>query len=429
MISTLKHLSFSLKVTKPFTLSLNKQSRRWASTGVDEFESLFSDSSPVASSTSSQHQSSSPKFEYSNDRGKRFEDRPRTEKFGRFNGERRGSSGSSWDGKRDRDFRDNRRNNYDSNTAKPSSYPPKSFEVVDGDTPGRSEGDSRDNRSNRGSSYSNSRPNNYPPRSYESRGNDARGRTDGDSRDYRRNSYSDRPKSYSPRPYEARGNDDRGRRDGDSRDYRGNRGNSYSDRSSRYSPRLNEEEEKHIPAWGLYDGDHIYGVSCVRLALLANRRQIDQCIIQSDMNLEDKKDSTAAFEIMELCKLKNIPIHTYSKHDLNMISENRPHQGFILRSRPLTLEPLKTLEPTTENAVVLALDEVNDPQNFGALLRTSFFLGADKVIVCAKNSAPLSAVVSKASAGAMEVMKIYSTDNMMRFLDTSKENGWKVSYL
>lgn len=67
-----------------------------------------------------------------------------------------------------------------------------------------------------------------------------------------------------------------------------------------------------------------------------------------------------------------------------------------------------------------------DPQNFGALLRTSYFLGIDKVVVSAKNSAPLSAAVSKASSGAMEVMDVFSTDNMMKFLDLSKTNGWQV---
>ena len=72
------------------------------------------------------------------------------------------------------------------------------------------------------------------------------------------------------------------------------------------------------------------------------------------------------------------------------------------------------------------LDEVLDPQNLGALLRTSHYLGVDKVIVCAKNSAPLSPSVSKASSGAMEVMTIYSANNLMRFIDKSQEHGWQV---
>jgi 21S rRNA (GM2251-2'-O)-methyltransferase len=78
---------------------------------------------------------------------------------------------------------------------------------------------------------------------------------------------------------------------------------------------------------------------------------------------------------------------------------------------------------------VLALDEVWDPQNFGALLRTGYFLGCHKIVVCAKNSAPLSPAVSKASAGAMELMQVYSTDNMMKFLDRSKECGWQVQHI
>lgn len=72
------------------------------------------------------------------------------------------------------------------------------------------------------------------------------------------------------------------------------------------------------------------------------------------------------------------------------------------------------------------LDEVWDPQNFGALLRTSHYLGCDKVVACAKNSAPLSPTVSKASSGAMEVIDVYSTVNLMKFLDNAKENGWQV---
>ena len=64
--------------------------------------------------------------------------------------------------------------------------------------------------------------------------------------------------------------------------------------------------------------------------------------------------------------------------------------------------------------------------NLGALLRSAHFLGADGVVLCNKNSAPLSPIVCKASSGAMEVMSIYGVDNMMRFLDASVAAGWNV---
>jgi len=203
-------------------------------------------------------------------------------------------------------------------------------------------------------------------------------------------------------------------------------GSSYSSYRDKYSRNQYETEEKTEPVYGYYDGDHLYGVSPVRLALLANRRRVDELIMQAEMSLEDKKDSKAALEIIEICQLRNIPIRKFPKHDLNMMSDNRPHQGFILRSKPLDFVDVKQLEKIDRFAVTLVLDEIKDPQNFGALLRSSYFLGVEKVIICAKNSCPLSPVVSKASAGAMELMTIYSTDNLMRFLDASKENGWKV---
>lgn len=161
---------------------------------------------------------------------------------------------------------------------------------------------------------------------------------------------------------------------------------------------------------------------------------------------------------------------TTDKGYLNTLCGNRPHQGFILKARPLQFEPILFLPrvedtPTAADAgdedegegaeesesaaaaaaaaapkkqppaplaaastgqVWLALDEVTDPQNFGALLRSAHFFGASGVVTCAKNSASLTATVSKSSAGAVEVMRVHSTANMMRFLKRSRENGWRV---
>lgn len=75
---------------------------------------------------------------------------------------------------------------------------------------------------------------------------------------------------------------------------------------------------------------------------------------------------------------------------------------------------------------VLALDEVADPQNLGALLRSSYFFGVSQVVICSKNSSPLSPVASKASSGAMEAVGINQVRNMMRFLEKSAENGWEI---
>jgi tRNA G18 (ribose-2'-O)-methylase SpoU len=74
----------------------------------------------------------------------------------------------------------------------------------------------------------------------------------------------------------------------------------------------------------------------------------------------------------------------------------------------------------------LALDQIVDPQNLGALLRSAHFFGVDGVVTCAQASAPFSAAASKASSGAMEIMTIGEAKNLLQFLSRSRENGWTV---
>ncbi|KAL2475605.1 tRNA/rRNA methyltransferase (SpoU) family protein [Abeliophyllum distichum] len=75
---------------------------------------------------------------------------------------------------------------------------------------------------------------------------------------------------------------------------------------------------------------------------------------------------------------------------------------------------------------LVALDEVTDPQNLGAIIQPAYFYGASSVVLCAKDLAPLSGVASKANAGSLELMELRSCENMTQFLTFSAENGWRV---
>ena len=111
-----------------------------------------------------------------------------------------------------------------------------------------------------------------------------------------------------------------------------------------------------------------------------------------------------------------------------------------MRCGSLEFEPQPQIPHPDEDespALWLCLDEVVDPQNFGALLRSAYFLGgggiegvdASKgigIMVCAKNSSPPTPVASASSAGALEVSQIYSTTNLPRTLNAAKENGWRI---
>lgn len=70
----------------------------------------------------------------------------------------------------------------------------------------------------------------------------------------------------------------------------------------------------------------------------------------------------------------------------------------------------------TGNLVVI-LDQIVDPQNFGSIIRTAFYLGADFVMLNKYNKPPLSATVSKVSSGASECMDLFSIKNIRNFLN------------
>jgi 21S rRNA (GM2251-2'-O)-methyltransferase len=165
--------------------------------------------------------------------------------------------------------------------------------------------------------------------------------------------------------------------------------------------------------------------------------------------VQDQKDSgrrgskaSAAQQILELAKERDIPIATVDKGILNTLCGNRPHQGFVLRCGKLFFESLSRIPlPTsssenTSPSLWLVLDEVVDPQNLGALLRSAYFLGGGTsksnrpskvgVLVCSKNSAPPSPVVSASSAGALELLEVHSTTNLPRTLNQAREEGFRI---
>lgn len=80
----------------------------------------------------------------------------------------------------------------------------------------------------------------------------------------------------------------------------------------------------------------------------------------------------------------------------------------------------------SEKKLLIALDQIEDPQNVGAIIRSAAFLGADGLITLRNHAAPLSATVSKASAGALEHFPIIQVANLSECLQTLKKEGFTV---
>jgi 21S rRNA (GM2251-2'-O)-methyltransferase len=163
-------------------------------------------------------------------------------------------------------------------------------------------------------------------------------------------------------------------------------------------------------------GQGVYGVGAVLAALMAGRREFYALYTQVCMDLSGsnkKKDKKAVEKVLQMAEKVGLKVIETSKHDLNMMVDNRPHQGLVLDASPLEMVNTKELDPVRvedgrKAPVWLALDEVMDPQNLGAIIRSAYYFSAEGVVLCAKNSAPLSGVVSKASAGSLELIELLS---------------------
>lgn len=117
------------------------------------------------------------------------------------------------------------------------------------------------------------------------------------------------------------------------------------------------------------------------------------------------------------------------RSDLDRMARGARHQGAIAHAPDLDLVPLEVvLESLKENpsAVVIALDEIEDPQNFGAVIRSAVALGATAVIWPEHHAAPLSAATFRASAGAVEHALLCRVGALPRALEQLREAGATV---
>lgn len=103
-------------------------------------------------------------------------------------------------------------------------------------------------------------------------------------------------------------------------------------------------------------------------------------------------------------------------------------RGVIARAAPPLRGELNELyEATSQPEILVALDGVNDPQNFGAILRSAEFFGARGVLWATDRAAPLSPLAVRASAGASERVRLYESANLVQALAELKREGWWIA--
>lgn len=162
----------------------------------------------------------------------------------------------------------------------------------------------------------------------------------------------------------------------------------------------------------------ISGRNPIREAIKAGRDIEKILVAKGDL-------SATAREIVQMAREAHIPVQTVERTRLDEITRN--HQGmlaFASAYRYYDVEDmLQEAREKDEKPFLIVLDSVTDPQNLGAIIRTAACVGAHGVIVPQRRAVGLTPSAVKASAGAIERIKVARVGNLSRTLEMLKEEG------
>jgi 23S rRNA (guanosine2251-2'-O)-methyltransferase len=172
----------------------------------------------------------------------------------------------------------------------------------------------------------------------------------------------------------------------------------------------------------------IFGVNPVIEALRARRRPLLEITIASGA-----KDARLR-ELIELARAQGVPVHKAPRVALDKLARNGSHQGVVARVAAAQyidaddlIEIIAARVGENPEPLALILDGVEDPHNLGAILRTAECAAVDGVFVPERRAVGLTETVAKASAGAIEHVRVARATNLSRLIDQLKErNVWVV---
>jgi len=138
-------------------------------------------------------------------------------------------------------------------------------------------------------------------------------------------------------------------------------------------------------------------------------------------------EDRAAAELSRAAKGRHISVEMRDREALDSLCKGTRHQGVVAVTGAYSYLDLDTLlERCPEAPLLVALDEITDPHNFGAIVRSAVALGADGLITLKQRAAPVTPVVVRASAGATEHARIARVTNLARCLETLAERGMEI---
>ncbi len=166
----------------------------------------------------------------------------------------------------------------------------------------------------------------------------------------------------------------------------------------------------------------ITGIHAVREAL-NGRRPIQSIVIATGRHGERVE------EIVRLARRNAVPVRFEDRQQVDRAAGTREHQGvvaFVAAQAAVSLEELLAggEDSSAASGLLVLLDGVEDPQNFGAIIRTALAAGAGGVVIPERRAVGLTDAAVRASAGAAAHMRVARVVNLPRAMEEIKEAGY-----
>lgn len=158
---------------------------------------------------------------------------------------------------------------------------------------------------------------------------------------------------------------------------------------------------------------YLYGLHTVEAALSnPDRKRIRMYVTQNALRRLDERNVTI-----------DVPVEDKSPREIDrMVPRDAVHQGVVLEVEAL---PIYGLDALRDAKLVLALDQLTDPHNVGAILRSAVALNVDAVVTTLRHSPEESAVLAKSASGALDMIRFMRVQNMARFMEEAGEAGFQ----
>jgi len=158
----------------------------------------------------------------------------------------------------------------------------------------------------------------------------------------------------------------------------------------------------------------LFGVHAVEAALRNTERPVQRLLMTE--NAENR--------LAEAVAARQVAPERVSPRDLDrLLGEDTVHQGVMLETEPLPEPDVAELLARPGSGPLIVLDQVTDPHNVGAILRSAAVFGAAGLVMTRRHSPPLDGTLAKSASGALELVPVALVQNLARSIAELKEHG------